>query len=65
MEVSTNMANTSFTSVGSYADSRMVCQLIECQLPRGFENMKPSSGNAYMEGFRQLSKHLELYFPPS
>jgi hypothetical protein len=38
--------NTSFTYLGSYADSRMTCQLISWQLPRGFENMKPSSGNA-------------------
>jgi L-amino acid N-acyltransferase YncA len=39
-------ANTSFTYLGSYADSRMTCQLISWQLPRRFENMKPSSGNA-------------------
>jgi hypothetical protein len=54
-----NMANASFTYLGSDANSRMTCQLISWQLPCGFENMKPSSGNAYMEGFYQLSKHLE------
>jgi hypothetical protein len=41
----TNMANTPFTSLGSYADSRMACQLIEWQLPCGFENMSSFSGN--------------------
>jgi ABC-type nitrate/sulfonate/bicarbonate transport system substrate-binding protein len=39
-------ANTSFTYVGSYADSRMACQFIAWQLARGFENMKPSAGEA-------------------
>jgi hypothetical protein len=36
---------TFFTYLGSYADSRMACRLISWQLPRGFEHMKPSSGN--------------------
>jgi hypothetical protein len=35
---------TSFTSLGSYADSRMACQFIAWQLARGFENMKRSAG---------------------
>jgi hypothetical protein len=39
-------ANTSFTSVGSYADSRTVNQFISWQLSCGFENMEPSSENA-------------------
>ena len=51
--------NTSFTYLGSYADSRMTCRLISWQLPRGFKNMKPSSGTAYMKGFCQFSKYLE------
>jgi hypothetical protein len=37
---------TSFTYVGSYADSRMACQFIAWQLARGLENMKPSAGEA-------------------
>jgi hypothetical protein len=60
-------ANTSFTYLGSYADSRMACQLIEWQLPRGFENMKLSAVDAWMEGFSYLFKHLEtssLSSPP-
>ena len=50
---------TSFTSVGSYADSLMAYQLIKWQLPRGFEHMKPSAGDAEMEGFCHVFKCLE------
>jgi len=60
-------ANTSFTYLGSYADSRIACQLLEWQLPRGFENMKLSAGDVWMEGFRHLFKCLEtspLNSPP-
>jgi hypothetical protein len=53
------MANTSFTSLGSYADSRMACQLIEWQLPCGFENMSSFSGNDRMEGVCHVFKGLE------
>jgi hypothetical protein len=42
----TNRVKTSFTYVGSYADSRMACQFIAWQLAHGFENMKPSAGEA-------------------
>jgi len=39
-------ANTAFTYLRSYADSRMACRRTSWRLPRGFEKMKPSSGNA-------------------
>jgi hypothetical protein len=39
-------ANTSFTYLGSYADSRMACQLVSWLLSHGFENMTSFSGNA-------------------
>jgi hypothetical protein len=50
---------TSFTYLGSYADSRMACQLIAWQLPCGFEHMKFSAEDAEMEGFYYLFKCLE------
>jgi hypothetical protein len=56
----TKRANTSFTYVGSYADSRVAYQISSWQLPRGFEKMKSSSGNAQKEGFCHLFKRLEV-----
>jgi hypothetical protein len=63
----TKRANTSFTYVGSDADSRIACQIMAWPLPRGFEHMKPAAGDAYMEGCWHVFKDREtspLNSPP-
>jgi hypothetical protein len=44
----TKLVNTSFTYLGSYADSRMACQLSWQQRTREMEDMRSASRYSYL-----------------